>query len=89
MDCGEGLNCTSHVMTAAPGAARIHIGCEIQIKTVGFYLVEQRARVYEQHLMSYRLYALYSSYKSLFYGDMIATLESEWCTLPVSVNPHL
>lgn len=34
----EGLTNTSHVMTAAPGTAQIHIGCEIWIRLVGFHL---------------------------------------------------
>lgn len=34
----EGLPNTSHVMTAASGTERIHIGCEIWIRPVGFHL---------------------------------------------------
>lgn len=34
----EGLTNASHVMTAAPGTAQIHIGCEIRIRPLGFHL---------------------------------------------------
>ena len=54
-----GLSNTSHVMTAAPGTAQIHIGCETWIRPVGFHLylllsTEHRVGggclVYEQYI---------------------------------------
>ncbi len=46
----EGLANTSHVMTAASGTARVHIGCEIWIRPVGFHLYlllsTEREKVY-------------------------------------------